>query len=293
MNKFRKENLSLILLLILGIIWGSSFLFIKLSVLSIPPVSSVLLRMSVASFCLFVFFLITKNVLPLDQKNIKDYLIIALLGNVIPFILVSWAETEINTNLTGIIMGLMPITTVLLAYFFVKEEKITIFTFIGVLLGFSGLFFLLDIKKNLNENLLSEYSVILATIAFASATVYARRIKFFQPLNILTGSTFFSTIILIPLVFFFEYPFLANPTNQSIFFTIILGVLNTAIGGFIFFRLIKLSGAAFTSTVNFITPFIAIIWGYIFLDEILNSNQFVGLALIMLGIYIVQKSTNT
>ena len=72
-----------------------------------------------------------------------------------------------------------------------------------------------------------------------------------------------------------------------------LGILNTAIGGLIFFKLIKISGAAFTSTVNFITPFVAIIWGYIFLNETLSSNQILSFLLILTGIYLVKKSTNT
>ena len=84
----------------------------------------------------------------------------------------------------------------------------------------------------------------------------------------------------------------ASPTNQSIIFGIILGILNTAIGGLIFFKLIKLTGAAFTSTVNFITPFVAVIWGYVFLNESLNSNQILGFLFILLGIYLVKKSTD-
>ena len=69
--------------------------------------------------------------------------------------------------------------------------------------------------------------------------------------------------------------------------------LNTAIGGLIFFKLIKLTGAAFTSTVNFITPFVAVIWGYVFLNESLNSNQILGFLFILFGIYLVKKSTNS
>ncbi len=81
--------------------------------------------------------------------------------------------------------------------------------------------------------------------------------------------------------------------NQSIIFGIILGILNTAIGGLIFFKLIKLSGAAFTSTVNFLTPIVAVIWGYVFLNESLTLNQFFAFVFILLGIYLVKQSTNS
>jgi drug/metabolite transporter (DMT)-like permease len=99
--------------------------------------------------------------------------------------------------------------------------------------------------------------------------------------------------MLIPLAFIFEDLLNTSATNQSIIFIIVLGILNTAIGGLIFFKLIKLSGAAFTSTVNFITPFVAVICGYIFLNESLNSNQILGFIFILTGIYIVKKSTNS
>ena len=109
----------------------------------------------------------------------------------------------------------------------------------------------------------------------------------------MSGSTYFAFLILIFLVVIFDDPLNSSPTNQSIFFGIILGILNTAIGGLIFFKLIKLSGAAFTSTVNFITPFVAIIWGFIFLNESLNSNQIIGFVFILSGIYLVKRSTDT
>ena len=86
--------------------------------------------------------------------------------------------------------------------------------------------------------------------------------------------------------------FILDPSVQSIFFCIILGIVNTAIGGFVFFKLIQLSSASFTSTVNFITPFVAILWGYLFLNETLNFIQFFGFIFILFGIYIVHKSTN-
>ena len=209
------------------------------------------------------------------------------------FFLVSWAEVTINTNLTGIIMGLMPITTVFLAYFFVKEEKINIYTFLGIILGFIGLFFLLDFLVKKNNDFQSQIAVIIATISFAIATIYIRKIPNFNPLYVLSGSTYFAFLILIFLVVIFDDPLNSSPTNQSIFFGIILGILNTAIGGLIFFKLIKLSGAAFTSTVNFITPFVAIIWGFIFLNESLNSNQIIGFVFILSGIYLVKRSTDT
>ena len=293
MFQINKSVLSFILLFLLGLIWGSSFLFIKYSVLSLKPLTAVLLRMSVASLCLFGYLKIKKIILPIKKKDLINYFTIAILGNAFPFVLVSWAEISINTNVTGIIMGLMPITTVFLAYFFVKEEKINFYTFLGIFIGFLGLFFLLDVISNKNINLFPHYAVILGTISFAVATIYARKIPNFNPLYILTGSTYFACIILLPLVLIFEDPINASPTNQSIIFGIVLGILNTAIGGLIFFKLIKLTGAAFTSTVNFITPFVAVIWGYVFLNESLNSNQILGFLFILFGIYLVKKSTDS
>ena len=293
MPQINKNFLSLGLLFLLGLIWGSSFLFIKFTVLSLKPITAVFLRMIVAALCLFIYLKIKKIILPFKKKDFINYFTIALLGNAFPFVLLSWAEISINTNITGIIMGLMPITTVFLAYFFVKEEKINLYTFLGILLGFLGLFFLLDIISNKNINLFPHYGVILATISFAVATIYARKIPNFNPLYILTGSTYFACIVLLPFVFLFEDPVNASPTNQSIIFVIVLGILNTAIGGLIFFKLIKLTGAAFTSTVNFITPFVAVIWGYTFLNESLNSNQILGFFFILLGIYLVKKSTDS
>ena len=293
MFQINKNTLVFVLLFLLGLIWGSSFLFIKYTIFSLKPLTAVFLRMAVAALCLFIYLKIKNIILPLETKDIINYFAIAVFGNVLPFFLVNWAEISISTNVTGIIMGLMPITTVFLVYFFVKEEKINIYTFLGIFLGFCGLFFLLDIIANKNISFLPQIAVIISTISFALGTIYTRKIPNFNPLYILTGSTYLACLILIPLVFFFDDPLNISATNQSIFFVIVLGILNTAIGGLIFFKLIKLSGAAFTSTVNFITPFIAVMWGYIFLNESLNANQILGFIFILTGIYIVKKSTNS
>ena len=293
MFRINKNTLIFVLLFLLGLIWGSSFLFIKYTIFSLKPLTAVFLRMAVAALCLFIYLKIKNIILPLEKKDIVNYFAIAVLGNVCPFFLVSWAEISISTNVTGIIMGLMPITTVFLAYFLVKEEKINIYTFLGIFLGFCGLFFLLDIIANKNISFLPQIAVIISTISFALGTIYARKIPNFNPLYILTGSTYFACLILIPFVLFFDDPLNMSATNQSIIFVIVLGILNTAIGGLIFFKLIKLSGATFTSTVNFITPFVAVIWGYIFLNESLSMNQILGFIFILAGIYIVKKSTNS
>jgi len=293
MSQINKNHLSFGLLFLLGLIWGSSFLFIKFTVLSLKPLTAVFLRMLVAALCLFIYLKIKNVILPLEKKDIINYFAIAVFGNVLPFFLVSWAEISISTNVTGIIMGLMPITTVFFVFFFVKEEKINIYTFLGIFLGFLGLFFLLDIITNKNGSLLPQVAVTIGTISFAVSTIYIRKISNFNPLYILTGSTYFAFFILIPIAFIFNDPLNASPTNQSIIFGIILGILNTAIGGLIFFKLIKLSGAAFTSTVNFITPFIAVIWGYIFLNESLSLNQILGFIFILVGIYTVKESINS
>jgi len=240
MFQINKNTLVFVLLFLLGLIWGSSFLFIKYTIFSLKPLTAVLLRMVVAALCLFIYLKIKNIILPLEKKDIINYFAIAVFGNVLPFFLVSWAEISISTNVTGIIMGLMPITTVFLVYFFVKEEKINIYTFLGIFLGFCGLFFLLDIIANKNISFLPQIAVIISTISFALGTIYTRKIPNFNPLYILTGSTYLACLILIPLVFFFDDPLNISATNQSIFFVIFLGILNNAIGGLIFFKLIKL-----------------------------------------------------
>ena len=146
MYQINKSLLSFILLFLLGIIWGSSFLFIKYTVLSLKPLTAVLLRMTVAAFCLFIYLKIKKIKLPIKQNDIINYFAIAILGNAFPFFLVSWAEMSINTNVTGIIMGLMPITTVFLAYFFASLIRFKFFCIELVFAIFTSVFFYINRK---------------------------------------------------------------------------------------------------------------------------------------------------
>ncbi|MDD9874982.1 MAG: DMT family transporter, partial [Gammaproteobacteria bacterium] len=128
-----------LLLLLLALMWSASFTLIKVGVATIGPVTLTAARMTVAAAALAVCLAIRRTGIPLHRRAVLLYLVVGFMGNTLPFILIGWGETRIDSSLAAIMMGVMPITTFVLAHYFVPDEPMTARKVFGICLGFGGL----------------------------------------------------------------------------------------------------------------------------------------------------------
>ena len=281
---------SWILLLSLAIIWGVNFLFIKLAVLEVGPITNVFLRLIMAAVILYFFMILTGNKLILKTNYLIFYFSIGALGLSIPFFLISSAEQYIDAGLAGVLMSPMPLLTLALSALILKNEKINFLKVLSFLIAAFGLIVLFGFE-NLSQlggkdkiEFYSQLAVLLAATCYGLNAIISKLVPDINFISLATGTTIASVMIIFPFAVFFEPFWMENFSIKSILAISIQGVFATAIANLLFFKIIQLEGPVFLSLINFMIPLIAYFSGVIFLGEIIRVNVLVSLAMILFAL---------
>jgi len=288
----KNPNLKWIYLFALSVIWGSSFILIKKSLLGLTAFQLGALRTIITGLLLISFGFNTLKTIP--KTKWKWLLLSGLLGSFIPAFFFAIAETEIDSAVASILNSLVPLNTILMGFAIFKITS-TKRQILGVIIGFIGtaLLILKGSALNPNQNYLYAGFVILSTIMYAAnVNIIKRYLQEVKPLAIAAGSyTFilFPAIIVLLYSDFFNSTTLNNPELiDALFYITVLSVFGTAIAKVIFFKLVQLSTPVFASSVTYIMPIVALIWGIIDGE---NFSLLQGLAalLILVGVYLSHK----
>lgn len=283
---------SWLLLLTLGIIWGGSFYFVGVAVKHLPPLTIVWIRVGLAALTLWAVLIIFNIPFPVTTKSWLALLGMGLLNNAIPFSLIVWGQTQIESGLASILNATTPVFTVLIAGLLLSDEKFSTTKLVGVLLGLAGTIILIgpDMLSNNEDNLLAKLAVLAAALSYGFAAVFGRRFKSLgiHPIATAAGQVTASTILLAPLVIALEQPFsLPMPGIQAWFSLISLAVICTAFAYILYFKILSSSGATNLSLVTLIVPVSAVLLGYFFLHERLSGMQILGMAVIGSGLIVI------
>lgn len=288
MIRTRMNRADWLILFALAVIWGGAFFFIHVAVHSLPPLTYVLLRLSIASVGLLAFLKFKGESLGLPRAVWKDMLILSLLNNVVPFILFGWSQQQIASGLASILNATTPIWGVVVAHLFTRDERMTPARLAGVLLGFGGVAMMIAPSlDNLGGSALPQLACVAASLSYALAAVYARRFRAMglKPLSVTTGQLITGALIMIPVALIVERPWtLAMPPLSAWAALTALALLCTAFAYVLYFRLIDRAGATNALLVTLLVPPTAILLGGLFLGEHLAVQDFFGLALIALGL---------
>jgi drug/metabolite transporter (DMT)-like permease len=188
-------------------------------------------------------------------------------------------------------MALMPISTLVLAHFFVAEERITPRSLVGVIMGLAGVFVLIGgeaLEGFSGREMLAQLAVLGATLAYAVNTVYTKTLPHIETTVVATGTLVAGTVLLLPISLYLEQPWDSTPSLNPILATLALGVLSTGLATWVYFRVVSDCGPAFLSIINYLIPAIAFVAGVTLLGERAAVSQFLGLAIICLGIALTQ-----
>jgi drug/metabolite transporter (DMT)-like permease len=284
-------------LILLSAIWGSSFIFIKLSVETIDSKLLTFYRLAIASLAL-VIFCNKKNIYNCLKKNKLQIFIIAFLGNVIPFNLISFSEIYVDSVIASTLIGTMPMFTFLFSIYIFKKIQFTYLRFIGLLIGFLGMgVFIGPSNFQVSQDKTIFYFLItLSSICYAFSANVVKRVKDSSPSDVAITSTVLAAIIClihVSLEVIFLESFNLNNLSaisvKSFVSATILGLVCTAFAIFIFFSLINKESAVFASQSNYLIPCFGSLWGILFLNEIITSNMFIGLLLIVFSGRLVNK----
>lgn len=282
------------MLLCLSVLWGGSYLFIKLAVSSLPPFSIVLGRVTIAACVLAVLLLVSGAGFPKGRKTWLAFVEMGILNNVIPMSLIVFSQQTISAGLASILNAMTPLFTIIIAHFVTHDERLTPRKVIGVLFGLSGVVVLIgpEVVSNLGLSALGEWACLIAAVSYACANSFGRRFARLgvRPMQTAFGQVAASTLILTPLALWMDRPWtLPYPGPAPLLSVLALGVFSTAIAYVIFFRILARSGATATALVTLMIPPSAITMGAMVLGEHLSIQDFVGMALIAVGLLSVNR----
>jgi len=292
MREATKFDLSLLILL--SIIWGSSFFNIKIATYSYDPITLALVRVIFASMPLLLICKLRKIKIEAFTENWKWYALIGLCNIAIPFVLIAIGTAKINSYLAAILMSTTPLSGSILAHFFTKNEKLSFYKSTGVLIGFSGIILLFFDRVIINsENYIYALITILGSTFYCIGGLLTLKLKNKKNENVTTSTTLWSVLFLLPFSLILESPWNSEPTIASTLSLLYLGVIATGLAWLIRFRILTVNGLVFQTQVAYLIPIFGIIFGYFLMNEIITWRVLVSLVIILIGIYIFKKNNKT
>ena len=292
-----------ILLFVLALIWSSAFFNIKIATYSYGPVMISFLRIFFGAIPVVALCLYKKIKIEAFSKDWYWFAAIGMINLVIPFFLIAYGIQKVQSNLAAILMATTPLSATVLAHFFTTNEKINFIKIIGVLVGFSGIAFLFSDNILINEN-----NFISAVLILAGSTFYVigglltLKVSNKENENVTSSILIWATIFILPISLILSY---FNPSEALMFkqdlhlshrldstlSVIYLGTIPTGIAWLIRFKILKNNGLVFQAQVAYLIPIFGVILGYIFLNELITSKVLIALIAIILGIYLVKRSS--
>jgi drug/metabolite transporter (DMT)-like permease len=287
------KNIKFVYLLVLALIWGSSFILIKRGLVSLTPLQLGALRIVLAG--LFLVIIGFRSLKTIELRQWKYLALTACLGTFIPVFLFSYAQTQISSAISAILNSLTPLNTLIFGVllFGVNFQKRQIF---GVVLGLAGsvLLIISGALSNPNANYYYAILLIIASVCYAlNVNIIKHYLSDLKPLAITTGNF---VVILIPafivLVFSGFFEAVQQPATQEVLiYVVVLGIVGTAVANILFFKLIQLSSPVFASSVTYLIPIVAFLWGLLD-NEKITFTQLIGASIILLGVYLSAKKSN-
>jgi drug/metabolite transporter (DMT)-like permease len=275
----------------LAALWGPSFLFIKVAVVEIPPLTLMLGRVGIAGLVLYLMLQSQGRALPGWGPVWRHFAIMALIQNAIPFVLFAWGEQHIDSALAGILNGTTPLFTLILAHFFTTNDRLTPAKALGTLIGFSGLLVLIgpSLLGGIQATTWGLLAVTVAAACYGVAIIYSsRHLRGQPPLVTPTAQLLLAALMLLPVSLIIEQPYrLPLPSWPALSSLLAMAVLGTALAFMVYYRLLELVSATYLSMVTYLVPIFGVILGEVVLAEQIGWNAYLGCCLILVGVMIV------
>jgi len=281
--------------ILLSLVWGSSFLWIKIAVEEVSPLVTVGLRLvfGLASLAVFVFLLTrSRGLIKISRKYLVVFAVLGMTNIALPFILIAWSEQYITSALASIINGTVPLFTMLAAPLFITDERITPIRLVGLAGGFIGVLILLspELKVGGNSSILAEIAMFGGAILYAGSSIFARRTtEGLSPGDQALLQMSFGVFYVCAIVFFTGQPVVLPRLPITWGAVAWLGILGSAVGTVLFFDLIHSIGPTRTVIVSYVFPLVGVLLGVVVLHETIVWQEIVGGLLILSGVVFINS----
>ena len=289
----RDQIINWVLLLSLVALWGTSFLGIKVSLQSFTPDQVVVLRLAIGAIVLIAFMLARGKRLPTKPIAWAHFMLLGLVGNVLPFWFIAQGQVFVTSGMAGLLMAIMPLITLILAHFFITGENLNRNKLLGFVFGISGIVLILGPSILGSENSLVGCLLVLsAAVLYAANSIIARRLPTYSPAVVSTGVVICAALISLiiwPSVLGIDWH---QVPNLALFTIVWLGIFPTGVAAIIFFVLIRRAGPTFLSNINYLIPLVAYFMGALVLGELVVWHDMIALLAILFGIAVSRRPVN-
>jgi drug/metabolite transporter (DMT)-like permease len=277
------------LLALLSLLWGGSFFLVGVAIKELPPLTLVTLRVGLAAALLWASAPFLGVALPRSTKAVATVAVLGFGNCALPFALIAWGQTHLPSGLASILNAVTPLFSVLAAHVLTAEEKLSGLKVFGTIAGLTGVAWLIgpDLLTGAGANLWAELAVLAAALAYAFSAIFGRRVRALglRPIDVATGQVTAATLYLAPLALVIDRPWtLPAPSGATIAAVLAIAAFSTALAYVVYFRILAGAGATNVLLVTLLVPATSVVLGALFLHERLAGRQFLGFALIALGL---------
>lgn len=278
--------------IVLAITWGTSFLFIKIGLWTLQPLTLVSFRLLIGSIGLLIILRLSKQQIPRDRQVWRNLAILGAINTAIPFVLITWAESGeggIESAVAAVLNSAVPLFTIVITGVILQIEEVTVGRVAGLLVGFFGVILMMSRGLGGGQGSFAAHAaVIVASLCYATSSVFARRhFPKTNPIVVATGQILAATLFVTIFALLVEDQSQQSWTTTTIFSLIWLGLLGSCVAYILYFYILRQWGPTRTTLVTYLLPIVGVTAGILLLDEILDWRLVVGGGLILSGIALV------
>jgi drug/metabolite transporter (DMT)-like permease len=283
------------LLLVLATLWGASYPLIKIALESIPPVTLMAARVSLAAVILVAIAIARGYKFPSDARVWRAFLVQAFLNSIGAWTLLAWGQQFVDSGLAGVLNSTSPIFVYFLTLLWTRHEDAGLIRFTGALLGLIGVVIIVGLNalSGFGKDIAAQLAILGGALLYGLAAIYGKRFKDYPSVVTATGTMFWATVVLYPLAAITEQPWTLQVTLRSAGAAAVLAAFSTAAALLIYFRLVKTIGSMGVASQSYLRSVIAIAMGVLLLGEPLSFNLVAGASVIIVGMIMINAPGRT
>jgi len=279
----------LLLLVVLALLWGMSYLFIKVAVAEIPPITLIAIRVLGAAVFLLIVMLLRSEKLPRDQKTWRMLFVQAIFNSIGAWTVLAWGQQFVDAGLASVLNSTSPIFVFLIMALLPRYQTHGRHKLVGAGIGFLGVVLIvgLDALNGLGAQFFGQLACLAGALLYAGAAIYGSRFGHISAVATATGTMVWASVVLVPLALIADHPWVLRPSLEALAATFVLSVFCTGVALLIYFRLVRTLGAMGVASQSYLRAGIGVVLGVVFLGEVIGPLVAMGLFAAMFGVAII------
>lgn len=278
---------------VLALLWGSSYLFTKIAVTEIPPLTLIAARVLGAALMLTAIMSWRKDRLPRDPATWRMLLLQSFLNSIGAWVVLAWGQQFVDSGLASVLNSTAPIFVFLLTALWFRHEATNMRKLSGAILGLSGVVLIVgvDALDGLGDAVLGQLACLIGTVMYAFAAIYGKRFTGITPLATATGTMIWATAVLVPTALIIDAPWTLRPSAEALIAVVMLSLACTGAALMIYFQLLRTVGSIGTASQSYLRAGIGVVLGIVFLGEVLTPGIVIGIGAALLGMALINWPT--